>query len=184
MKILILDIDYTLNTDDPRPLIELATRRGHHKYSKAVWNLFREPAEDMSVPPHAIPYKHYDEFIKNYDKVIIITSRLEDWKKPTKRWLRKWGFTYDHLYMRPSGTFRIESYEIKREFIEKIKDKWPEAKLTAIDDDKGVIEYYRSEGIKVFVAPEEWERALTYHRRMNNRIEKKKTPNLKLVKGK
>ena len=181
MRILLLDIDYTLNTHDPRPLIEFATSKGMAKYGKRAWELFKEPAHDMNLPPHAIPYKHYDEITQSYDRVIIITSRFEEWKAPTKKWLRKWDFTWDILYMRPNGTHRIESYEIKKEFIEKIKAKWPHAQLTAIDDDKGVVEYYREEGIKVFVAPQDWEKALAYHRRLNNRLAKK--PSLSLAEA-
>lgn len=168
-KILLLDIDYTLNLEDPRPMVAQAEKRGLAKYGKAIWKLFKGPAEDMSILPHPIPYKHYDTFTYSYDKVIIITSRLEDWRKPTTKWLRKWDFTWDHMYMRPSGTFTTSSREIKQNFIDKIQAKWPEATVTAIDDDENVVDLYRDEGFKVFVAPDEWSKALTYHRGLNTR---------------
>jgi len=186
MRILILDIDYTLNMDDPKPRVKIAMEMGHKKYSKAVWNLFREPAEDMDVIPHPIPYKHYEEFIRNYDKVVIITSRLEDWKKATRKWLKKWGFSYDYLYMRPSGDYESDSAPLKRKVIAKLKDKYPDATFVAIDDNEGNIRYYKEEeGFKTFAAPEEWSKALTYHRRINTKLEKEKLEKktkLKMVK--
>ena len=185
MRILILDIDYTLNLDDPRPLVELAERRGLSKYGKAIWKIFEEPAKDMSVLPHPIPYKHYEEFTQSYDKVIIITSRLEDWKKPTKKWLKKWGFPYDEIYMRPSGEYFLKSHELKKEIMSRILNKYKPTHVTCIDDDEGVVGFYQSQKFKVFKAPEQWEDALKYHRRVNA-AQRKKTvkskPKLKVAK--
>jgi len=166
-RVLILDIDGTLNTFDPTPLVSEAISKGYDKFGPEVWSLFEEPAHDMSIVPHAIPYKHYEEFTKSYDKVVIITSRLTKWRKPTVKWLKKWGFNYDDLYMRLGGTEEISSKDVKRLYVEHLKLRWKIKHFTAIDDDPGVLSLYRECGMLVFEAPTEWEKALTYHRRIN-----------------
>jgi len=177
VRVLILDIDYTLNMDDPMPLVEIAEKRGLAKYGKAIWKMFEAPAKDMEVLPHPIPYKHYSEFTESYDKIIIITSRLEDWKKPTKQWLKKWGFTYDHMYMRPSGDFKTKSHELKESIMAKIVARFNPTHVTTIDDDSGVIGFYQSQNYKVFKAPDQWYEALKYHRRVNGNLKRKQSKN-------
>jgi hypothetical protein len=173
MRLLILDIDYTLNMEDPRPLVEIAESQGLAKYGKEIWKIFEEPTKDMDKLPHPIPYKYYDVFTQSYDKVIIITSRLENWKRNTKRWLKKWEFWYDDLYMRPKGNYNTTSHDLKEELLTSIIEKYKPTQITAIDDDPGVVEFYRSQKIKTFVAPDEWEKALKYHKRINERLEER-----------
>ena len=172
-RILILDIDGTLTTFNPTPLVDEAVKNGYDRYGAEIWDLFEEPTYDMTIAPHAIPYKHYNEFTESYDKVVIITSRLTKWRKPTIKWLKKWGFHFDDLYMRLGGTEYISSKDVKRLYVEHIKLRWRIKHITAIDDDPQVLQSYREYGMIVFEAPNEWEKALTYHRRINTMIRKK-----------
>jgi hypothetical protein len=174
MRVLILDIDGTLNTFDPKPIVTEAVAKGYEQYGTEVWNLFEDSTKDMSIVPHAIPYKHYEEIVSSYQKVIIITSRLDKWRTGTVKWLKKWGFHYDDLYMRLSGTERIPSRDLKRLYVDHLKKRWKIKHFTAIDDDLGVLDFYRSCGMLVFRAPEEWEKALSYHRRINTLKDRRK----------
>ena len=89
------------------------------------------------------------------------------------KWLKKWGFHYDDLYMRLDGTEYISSKDVKRLYVEHLKLRWKIKHMVAIDDDLNVLKSYKEYGMIVFEAPKEWEKALTYHRRINTLRERR-----------
>lgn len=170
MKTLILDIDNTLNTDNPADVIRIADERGYGHYSQEVWELFEERASDLTVKPHPIPEKHYKEFEKHYEEVIIISGRPEKFRDVSEKWLLKHGFYFDELILRPDNEIELSSWEVKKLMGERYGLFSDPENVVAIDDDEGVVDYYRSIGLKVFHAPHEWEQALEYHVTTGNRL--------------
>lgn len=166
MKNLILDIDYTLNTDNPKVTISKINKLGYDLYSKEAWLIFEERAFDMSVNPHPIPYNHYLEFIKHYEKVIIITARPESFRRMSEIWLHNNNFYYNSLFCRPDEDIKLTSMQVKKAIVEKYSLLKDPKHCVAIDDDNEVIEYYKSIGVKSFKAPEEWKDALDFHREL------------------
>lgn len=163
MKVLILDIDNTLNTEDPKVILKTAEKLGYGKYSQDVWNLFEESARDMNVKPHPIPFKNYSLFDELFDKIIIISSRVSKWKIPSQEWLEKYGFHYDHLFLREAGDYSKKSGTVKKDIIKKkVLKLYPHANIVTVDDDEGVVKVYQEFGFKVFVAPHEWSDFLKY----------------------
>ena len=166
MKTLILDIDYTLNTDNPADTLAVAREREYGEYSQQTWDLFAKQAAKMNIKPHPIPKEHYKEFTKHYDQVIIITGRPEKFRKWSEKWLNKNGFEYDELIHRPDAEIRMTSKEVKQHMAARYGLFENPSDFVAIDDDKDVVAYYRSLGIKTFQAPFEWPDALEYHKKL------------------
>ena len=182
MKTLILDIDYTLNTDNPSKILNKAKKKGYGEFSKQTWDLFEKQASKMGIKPHPIPAKHYNEFTKHYDQVIIITGRPEKFRKWSEKWLEKNGFYYDELIHRPDAEIRMTSKEVKKHMVDRYGLFENPNDSVAIDDDEGVVAYYRSLGIKTFQAPFEWEKALNYHKQLGAKKMAKKSNRLTDVK--
>lgn len=170
MKTLILDIDYTLNTDDPSHVIKVAKEKGYNPYSREVWEMFKEKADDMDMGAHPVPKNHYKEFTKHYDQVIIISGRPERFRKSSERWLKKHGFYYDELILRPDAEITMTSREVKEHMAKRYGLFGFPEDFVAIDDDEGVVDYYRSIGVKTFKAPLEWTDALDYHKKLEEKL--------------
>lgn len=164
-RILLLDIDLTLNLEDPAVILKVARRLGYPKYGKKVWKLFEDSARDLSVKPNPKALANYDLICRQYDLVYVISSRVSEWRRPTKAWLNKWGFYHDRLLLRKENDYTTSSGKVKEELVlQHIVSKYENPVVVAIDDDNEVCEVYKSLGFKVFKSPKEWDKAIKYHR--------------------
>lgn len=85
-------------------------------------------------------------------EIIFVSGREDKFRIPTETFLKnaseEFGFTYDKLYMRPSGDFRKDT-EIKSEIYNReILGKYNV--LAVFDDRKCIVEMWRSIGLYVF----------------------------------
>lgn len=165
MKVLLIDIDLTLNLYDPNPTLQKTIGLGLDRYSKEAWGLFEMAAKNLTVQPHPIPQQYYDVLTHSYDKTIIITSRPRQWEAHTVKWLEMHNFHYDELFMRKKHDLRSSGAEVKEEIVKKHAKVWKLSESVGIDDDQSILDVYRKAGIKTFKAPDEWEKALLFHQK-------------------
>lgn len=162
-KVLILDIDGCLNIEYP----SLILNKNHKLISKdpygpLVWNMFKESVNNIKAKPQFLPFYYFPVFKNQFEKVYIITARLEEWRSKTEEWLKKWGFNYDTLYMRPSKYLKLESYKFKKIIAQKhILSKYSSSDCVACDDDKSICLMYEELGIRAYQAPIDWTSFIT-----------------------
>lgn len=157
-SVLILDIDGCLNTEYPSLVLnknqELVAK---DPYGPAVWSLFRESAHNLKAPPQFLPYYHFPSFKDYFEKIFIISARLEDWREATEAWLSKWGFTYDALFLRPNKLMKLESHQFKKLVLTKeILSHYKPNQCVACDDDKSICVMYEESGVKAYQSPIDW----------------------------
>lgn len=79
-------------------------------------------------------------------KVIILTARSADQRKPTNKWLKSHDISADKVVMRPNGDNRPDSKTKETQYRKEIKGKY---KVSKAYDDKGSnVKMLRKEGIK------------------------------------
>lgn len=83
--------------------------------------------------------------------VIVVTARERKWEFLTRRWLRKWGFRNDGLFMRATGDQRPDGV-VKQEILDLIRRRGFTV-VAAIDDNPSVVKVWEAEGIPVTVVP-------------------------------
>lgn len=157
-KILILDLDFTLGSDNPAKILENNKELvAKNPYGPKVWALFEDSARDMALEPLFLPFSHYTQIKDAFKEVVVITSRLEKWRKPTEAWLSRWGFDVDHVYMRPNSKKSIPGEVFKRGVLEShVLNKYKAKNCIAIDDEIKICTMYRSFGVLTYQSPQDW----------------------------
>lgn len=79
-----------------------------------------------------------------YD-VVYVTGRPEEYREPTRRWMRRHHLPSGPLYMRPEGDRRNDDI-IKIELLDRIRDNGYEV-LMAFDDRSRVVRAWRAAGV-------------------------------------
>lgn len=158
-SILILDVDGTLNIEYPSKVInrnqELVKK---NPYGAKIWDLFEASTKNMEAKPQFLPYYYSKCFRKRFKKIYVITARLDKWRPQTEKWLKKWGISYDEIYLRPSELMSLPSHEVKEIIINKyILNRHKPREIVACDDELGICNMYRSYGIKAYQVPVDWE---------------------------
>lgn len=113
-----------------------------------MWNYFHEHCNSDRV--QLIP-NFYSFYVPLYSmaenikaKIILLTSRNESVREETKKKLRKEGFFYDELYMRPNKDYR-EAHILKKETLQELKNKYNI--IMYVDDDLKNCEVAKELGI-------------------------------------
>jgi len=158
MRVLLLDIDGCLNLEYPSiiinknlPLIK------KNPYGRKVWDLFEASTKNLKAKPQFLPYYYRNEFAKAFDYIYVVTARLEKWRPQTEKWLSKWGFKYDWLYMRPNNKISMESFRLKEYLIKThILPKHKNAQICACDDDLSICYMYERNKITAYQTPIDW----------------------------
>lgn len=83
--------------------------------------------------------------------VFVVTARRQRWEYLTRVWLRKWDISYENLLMRADGDDRVD-VDVKADILQAIRRRGFQV-VAAIDDNPGVIDLWRAEGIPVTVVP-------------------------------
>lgn len=161
-SVLILDIDGCLNIEYPSLVLnknpEIVAK---DPYGEAVWELFKDSAHNLKSRPQFLPFYHFQNFKNTFDKIYVVSARLEDWRSSTEKWLAKWGFEYDRLFLRPTELMRLESHKFKRTVLDKyILKMHKSSDCVACDDDKSICVMYEEVGIRAYQAPLDWENFL------------------------
>lgn len=102
-------------------------------------------------PPIGDTFAWADGHRKQGRAVFVVTARERKWDFLTRRWLRKWGFQLDGLFMRATGDYRPDGV-VKGEILERIRERGFTV-VAAIDDNPSVVEVWQSRGIPVTVVP-------------------------------
>jgi hypothetical protein len=157
-KVLLLDIDGCLNLEYPSIILnknqELLKRE---PYGDKIWDLFEASTKNMRARPQFLPFYYKEYFKKKFEFVYIITARPEKWRHQTEKWLKKWGFEYDWLYMRPDHLMEMESYKLKDLLLKKhIFPKHKAANISACDDDLSICTMYETHNINAYQTPIDW----------------------------
>jgi len=84
-------------------------------------------------------------------KTFITSGRHITCKDATERWLKKHGFSYDEIFMRPeptTGEKELPDNAVKENFFNEINTRY---NIRAVFDDRQqVIDFYRQKGVRVF----------------------------------
>jgi len=157
-SVLILDIDGASNYEYPHLVLDkVQDLVKKDPYGKAIWDLFRASAEDLNVRPQALPYLSFKKIREHFDKIYILTARLESWRPSTEAWLEKWNFKVDKVFMRPDELYKLTGAEVKEKIVtEQILPFHSKDSCVACDDDDKICEMYDRLGIKYFKAPHGW----------------------------
>ena len=95
-------------------------------------------------------YEYYKFFQVRGYRIVIFTSRSEQYKYETRSWLRKNNIQYETIEMRTKGDYR-PAYLVKRDFLTNNFGLNPKTCVKAVfEDDIGCIQMYRSFGLKVY----------------------------------
>jgi hypothetical protein len=84
--------------------------------------------------------------------IIVLTSRREQWRHVTRRWLAKWEIPFHALGMRADHDNRRDD-DVKRDLLIRMKHLYDVDPVLAIDDNPTVIALWRSLGIPTVRVP-------------------------------
>jgi len=130
----IYDVDGTLANVDPY----LHYVRG----SNRDYDAFHEASIDAL--PNFEVVQMLNEAFFDQRQIIIVTSRKENWRGLTSRWLAKNDIGHHALYMRKDDDNRPD-YEVKKDILIQIKKHWNV--VHAVDDNPHVIKLWEEHGI-------------------------------------
>ena len=95
-----------------------------------------------------LAYEYYKFFKQRGYPIYIFSTRSEEHKNETIKWLKDYDITFDKLEMRSNNDYR-PAYEVKQEFLIKNFPSKAEEHVKAIfDRDEGVIAMYQLFNIK------------------------------------
>lgn len=120
------------------------TRHRDHLIAES-WDAFHAELKGDSV------YEETKKFIQLFSvsghEIILLTGRMEKFRKASEEWLRKHEvYPYvDKLVMRGDNDYR-KAFEIKCEFLKECLDQV----LVMLDDNDNVVEHARNLGIRVW----------------------------------
>lgn len=80
-------------------------------------------------------------------EIIIVSGRVDELKKDTEEWLKKFDVPYHQIHMRPRNDHRSDTIVKKEIFNKKIKDNFEIAFV--LDDRQKVVDMWRGEGLTV-----------------------------------
>jgi phosphoglycolate phosphatase-like HAD superfamily hydrolase len=130
----IFDVDGTLANVDP--YIHLV--RGPNK----DYDSFHEASID-ALPNFEVVQMLNQAFFDQMH-ILIVTSRKENWRGLTSRWLANNDIGHHALYMRKDDDNRPD-YEVKKDILLKIKKHWNV--VHAVDDNPNIIRLWEEYGI-------------------------------------
>jgi predicted kinase len=81
-------------------------------------------------------------------KIIFMSGRSEEGRKPTEQWLEFYGFKYHALYMRKAGDFRKDNIIKAELYAEHVQGKYNVR--VVYDDRQQVVDMWRALGLKVY----------------------------------
>jgi phosphoglycolate phosphatase-like HAD superfamily hydrolase len=84
--------------------------------------------------------------------IIILTSRREQWRHTTRRWLTKWEIPFHALGMRADHDDRRDD-DVKRDLLIRMRHLYGVEPVLAIDDNPTVIALWRSLDIPTVRVP-------------------------------
>lgn len=140
-KALIVDLDGTL--------ADIRVRLIHLQGQKKDWKGFYKSIETDEL------HEWCREIIKRFSpdhKILIVSGRIDDLKKDTELWLKKFDVPYDQLHMRRSDDHRSDTVIKKEIFEKKIKDKFDV--VFVLEDRQKVVDMWRGEGLVVLQCAE------------------------------
>jgi FMN phosphatase YigB (HAD superfamily) len=130
----IFDVDGTLANVDP--YIHLV--RGPNK----DYDAFHEASID-ALPNFEVVQMLNQAFFDQMH-ILIVTSRKENWRGLTSRWLANNDIGHHALYMRKDDDHRPD-YEVKKDILNQIKKHWNV--IHAVDDNPNIIRLWEEHGI-------------------------------------
>ncbi len=137
MAYIICDIDGTLANAEHR----MAAIQQKPK----DWPLFFSKIAEDEV------YAEVEYFLKHLadTRIIFVTGRPEEYRRPTVEWLGKHGFVANELFMRKTGDFRQDN-QVKQEIYEQQILPSMGPPVFVIDDRNQVVAMWRSLGLTCF----------------------------------
>jgi beta-phosphoglucomutase-like phosphatase (HAD superfamily) len=84
--------------------------------------------------------------------IVVLTSRREQWRHITRRWLAKWEIPFHALGMRADHDNRRDD-DVKRDLLIRMRHLYDVDPVLAIDDNPTVIALWRSLGIPTVRVP-------------------------------
>lgn len=137
---IVFDIDGTLA--DPHRRLKFVSG------ARKDWERFYQGVDgDEVIVPIAQLFALYASSLPPSSKLICITGRPERTRAATLKWFReKIGPEPDAIYMRKDHDFRPD-VEIKREWVEKLRDEGHNI-ILAFEDRDRVVKMYRDLGIQ------------------------------------
>lgn len=134
----IFDVDGTLC--DVRTIRHLIDTKGFDAFHRA----------SADCPPHPHVVQAAVDAHAAGKKVLIVTGRVEKWRRLTSMWLALHGVPSELLAMRPDGDFR-KDYVIKKEILARLRQGY--LVEHAWDDNPAVLRLWADEGIPTTVVP-------------------------------
>jgi len=157
-RTLLLDIDGTINTEYPSiTLYKNAELVSKDPYGQRIWDLFEKSTKNIKAKPQFIPFAYFKKIREHFENIYIVTARIEPWRPQTEAWLKKWGFEYDSLFMRPVEYMEWPSHKLKDWIVKKhILPNHSAEDCFSCDDELSICQMYQSHGITPFQAPIDW----------------------------
>lgn len=121
----------------------------HLQGQKKDWKSFHKSIETDEL------HEWCREIIKRFStdhKILLVSGRIDDLKKETEQWLKKFDVPYDQLHMRRSDDHRSDTVIKKEIYEKKIKDKFDVAFV--LEDRQKVVDMWRGEGLVVLQCAE------------------------------
>lgn len=119
------------------------SHRIHHILSQPKdWDSYFSRLEDDDLIVHVAEV--CKAIAETYD-VVYVTGRPEEYREPTRRWMRRHHLPSGPLYMRPAGDRRNDDV-VKIEILGRLRDDGYEV-LMAFDDRSRVVRAWRQAGI-------------------------------------
>lgn len=134
----IFDVDGTLC--DVRTIRHLIASKGFDAFHR----------ESANCPPHDHVVEAVRQAAAAGHAVLIVTGRVEKWRRLTSMWLALHDVPSDALEMRPDADYR-KDYVIKKEILARLRRRYDI--LHAWDDNPAVLKLWAEEGIPTTVVP-------------------------------
>lgn len=150
MKTVIFDLDGTIANIDKRR--EMSTMEN----GKMNWEIFFTPENIWFDLPNE-PVITMAQLLRQNHKIVILSGRSKGTKDETKRWLKKFGVSYDVLKMRPTSKdwMYMPDDELKQQWLDSL---FPGEKkkdiLCVFDDRQKVVDMWRRNGLTCFQVDE------------------------------
>jgi phosphoglycolate phosphatase-like HAD superfamily hydrolase len=103
-----------------------------------------------SCPPHPHVVEGARRARREGRAVLVVTARLERYRRLTSMWLALHEVPSDDLLMRPDDDFR-KDYLVKRDILARIRRRYQPVK--AWDDNPAVIQLWKEEGVPYELVP-------------------------------
>ena len=101
-------------------------------------------------PPHAHVVEAARQAQAEGRAVLVVTGRVEKWRRLTSMWLALHEVPSDGLWMRRDGDFR-KDFLVKREILRRLRGRYDIVR--AWDDNPAVLRLWEREGIPTTVVP-------------------------------